>query len=710
MFKKRIILILTIFILVFSLINVVVANENTTDIMSDIDDESNLATQNDDVLSKLPTTTKTYDTRIDVKEYEANYNGNTLQKDLIIYVYNNETDSKNSNTAPGNLTLDFNKKQDTFSTDDIHHSDTLYHISWDVKAPKVGEYECKFTYQGYTRETTYKNYILKEIYKPSSISFKLTFEHKPQISIYTNDIRARRGDEVNISASIISSKDYYDFGRIVAKIDDIEYNLTKSEYIKYGDFYKYNVTGTCVFNTLFTKPYSLICYPYGDYKNNSAIFWATIKTKLPSLEVNVTQNDLILGNYMTKIDIKVINPETDKFGGYYLFVDYPPFEKIKSYNANYSLKLDKNNMTSITIETKKLGLNQYRVYYTNLEDHVYYYFNVTLSQQTNINVNTITAQRNSQTDLIAYVKNNINENIDGGSINFIIDGITYKAEVKNGKATVKIKTPSKVGVSNYIIKYTSDSKYTFESSGTIKIISKCGTKIAVKSVTGYQGKKVKLKATVKDEFGNKIRKGTVVFNINGNTYKSNVKNGVAYITIKYPKAKFWKTKSKTKGNYLYETNYYKSTTNCNVQFKPIGDYLGSSSTFKVTTKKKNPVKHKYKINKYRTIIVPVKNGKKVITKGSVQVITKKFDSGTQNVLYVCAIKDNDFMTHYVQIHSKKNGKWTWANWLKLNKRYDGQFEYGVYTYGYGIKADKIKVKYYDNHIQKFINTISAFKI
>ena len=139
MFKKRIILILTIFILLFSLINVVAANENTTDVMADINDESDLATQNDDVLSNLPTTTKTYDTRIDVKEYEANYNGNKLQKDLIIYVYNNETDSKNSNTAPGNLTLDFNKKQDTFSTDDIHHSDTLYHISWDVKAPKVGE-------------------------------------------------------------------------------------------------------------------------------------------------------------------------------------------------------------------------------------------------------------------------------------------------------------------------------------------------------------------------------------------------------------------------------------------------------------------------------------------------------------------------------------------------------------------------------------------
>jgi len=63
--------------------------------MTDIDDESDLATQNEDVLSKLPTTTKTYDTRIDVKEYEANYNGNKLQKDLIIYVYNNETDSKN---------------------------------------------------------------------------------------------------------------------------------------------------------------------------------------------------------------------------------------------------------------------------------------------------------------------------------------------------------------------------------------------------------------------------------------------------------------------------------------------------------------------------------------------------------------------------------------------------------------------------------------
>lgn len=540
--------------------------------------------------NSLPTKIETYETEIVVKEYEENYRGTSLIKDLRINVYSNMTNDngKKENVPAGNITLEFNKKTKNFEI-------PSHEFSFEIQAPKVGEYSYKLTYQGYTKQTTYPDYVLKEIYKPSSISFKLVFEHKPYVILYTKDIRARRGDDVNISARITSSKEYYDFGRIVVKIDDVEYNLTKStNYTVYNNFYTYNVSGICRFNTLYTKQYSLFCYPYNDYKNNSVKFRATIKPKLSSLEVNVTNNNLILGDYSTKLDIKVNNFETDSFGKYYLFIQKPPFEQVNVYYYDYSLILDENNMTSTTITTMTLGLNNYRVYFTNRADHVFYYFNVTLTQKTNIVVNTISAQHNSNTKLVAHVKNNLNENINEGFISFIIDGKTYVADVISGEATVNLKMPSKVGTLNYIVKYTPNSRYTSESSSILKIISKYGTKISVKSVTGYQGKKVKLKAIVKDDMGRKLKKGTVYFTINGKTYSAKVKNGVATIKIKYPKAKYWDYDHKVKRGYLYKIKYYKSIIKCKVQFKKNGNYLGSSSNFKVTSKKK-PVVKKYRI-------------------------------------------------------------------------------------------------------------------
>ena len=144
--------------------------------------------------------------------------------------------------------------------------------------------------------------------------------------------------------------------------------------------------------------------------------------------------------------------------------------------------------------------------------------------------------------------------------------------------------------------------------------------IAVKTITGYQGKTLKLKATVKDENGI-AKKATVTFNFNGKTYtRTTDDNGVASVTIKFPASKAVKTTSKTKGNILTKTTTYKKTYTCTVTVEG-DDYYPGEASFKVVSKNANLVK-KYKIIKTKkTVTIKVKNGAKSYTKGKYVIIT-----------------------------------------------------------------------------------------
>lgn len=537
------------------------------------------------------------------------------------------------------------------------------------------EYTCHVVYSGY------KDIDNKITYLTSTSSFNLTTVYTPTIdSIKT--IITEVNNQTKIIATIHSDLKYYQEGIISMNINGKDYILTKSEgiYINKND-YVYNATLTFDFKDEGTYKYNITCNPINNYLKSTNTVECIIRDP-KHLEIKLSSDIIIIGGSVT---IKGIL--TNSKGGISnqklkIFGDYPDHPNSKNLNHIIDLTTNSKGEVEHTLTFMEKGIYEYF-----LDSK---YFKICVQSPTKVIANTITAQKNSMATLYVNIKDNLNE----GYIQTTINGQKYKADVNNGNATINFKMPSKIGTYTYTVTYFPESQLYCSSSTNFKVISKIGTKITIKSVSGTQGKKVKLTATVKDEYGYKMKKGTVIFKVNGKTYKSSIKKGIASIKIKCPKAKYWDMKSKTSGNYLYETIFYKSIIKCDVHFNQIGDYLGSSSKFKITSKK-NPVKHKYKINKYKTIIVPVKNGKSIINRGSVQVITKKFDSGTQNVLYVCAIKDNDFMTHYIKIHSKKNGKWHWTNWLKLNKRYDGQFEYGEYTYDYRIKADKIEVKYYD---------------
>lgn len=116
----------------------------------------------------------------------------------------------------------------------------------------------------------------------------------------------------------------------------------------------------------------------------------------------------------------------------------------------------------------------------------------------------------------------------------------YEYTKSNGKYAFDVK----LGVGNYKAKlFVNDGDY---KSTPIKInvkITKAQSKITVKKITSYAGQYTKLKATVKDRFGDNINSGNVKFQINGKTYKVKVKNGVAIKKIKFKTAKTYTYKA-----------------------------------------------------------------------------------------------------------------------------------------------------------------------
>ncbi|MEE0942700.1 MAG: hypothetical protein UIB63_06285 [Methanobrevibacter sp.] len=413
---------------------------------------------------------------------------------------------------------------------------------------------------------------------------------------------------------------------------------------------------------------------------------------ITKLEVNVTDNN---------VDITVINPNfynrADFDGpGYYLAIEKYPFPTShKSLLEKNSLKLYNNHATT-SIDYIPIGLNQYRVYYSNFINEFYYYFNITKMGQSSISVTPISGQKG--TDKLLKIEINdksVYDNNKKGYVIFTIDGKTYNYPVINGESEFLIKLPNKVGTFNYKVTFHPYSDYIYSSSANLKIISKYKTKTTIKSITGYQGNKVKLTATVKDDDGNKIKKGKVIFKVNGKTYSANVKKGVASVTIKYPKAMLDKKNTITKGNYKYDTLHYKSTYECSVTFKGDDKYMSSSKTFKITSKGKT-IKHKYRIYNYRTFTLPVKNTLKFYHKGQVVIaVGMKYLNKYKRLIVGVGDNDDRPVKFKVMKHYKKNGKWRWDNWF-----YCDEDHYMETNYGFAIKIDKIKVNCYSPYFVK----------
>ena len=178
----------------------------------------------------------------------------------------------------------------------------------------------------------------------------------------------------------------------------------------------------------------------------------------------------------------------------------------------------------------------------------------------------------------------------GKSISITFNGKTY-SDKTNSNGQISIKVPENLAPKTYVasIKFSGDSMY-IGSAGTVKVtIGKITTKVTVKNIRGYENKKVKLTAIVKDKSGKKIKKGTIKFKFKGKKYKVKVKNGKAVITIKIPKTNnrgIMYKYPKGKVTEIYEDIAYKGK----VTFLGDTKYSSSSSTFKVTSMKKSKTK------------------------------------------------------------------------------------------------------------------------
>ena len=227
------------------------------------------------------------------------------------------------------------------------------------------------------------------------------------------------------------------------------------------------------------------------------------------------------------------------------------------------------------------------------------------------------------------------------------------------------------------------------------------TKIKGKPVSGKQGKKVKLTAFVKQTDGKAIKNSKVTFKFSGKTYKTKTdKNGKASITVKLPKAKYFKTIKSKKGSILTVKKVFKTIRTCTVQFAGSKTYKASSTSFKVTSNKKSIVK-KYRHKNYRYVTVPFKSGQHQYNRGSIAVITNDaVEEDTHGIIIAAGNKKTrTIIPISTKLHSKyPNGKWYWDNTWEESSDYNG-VQMVVYYYNMD-PVNKIKIRYKSPHYER----------
>jgi len=544
------------------------------------------------------------------------------------------------------------------------------------------EYACNVIYLGY------KDDGKKITYLTSRYSFNIKTAYKPTIdSIKT--IKTNVNNQTNITATIHSDMQYYQEGIITININGKDYVFIKS-----NGFYKDNNTNNYIYNITLpfyfkdegTYEFNITCNPILNYLENKKNIKVMINDP-KELHIKLSSNTILLGQSVTLKCILTnskggVSNQTLRLSGDYLIdsneylLDFTDLITNSKGEAEYSFNFKKNGIYSYFIDNKP--------------------FKIIVQSPTKIMVNQITSKRSS----IATLSVKIKDYLDGGYIQTTINGKSYNATVNKGIGTIKFKMPSKIGKYTYKVTYYPKSQIYRTSTTNFKVISKIGTKITIKSVSGIQGKKVKLSAIVKDDKGNKINRGNVNFNINGKTYVAKVKNGIASINIKYPKAKFYKTVTRTKGNIITITTYYQKTYNCKVSFNVKGDYLKTSSTFKITSKKKLIVS-KYRYYKYKIIVIPFKSKVNIYNKGKIGVIINDLYYEDTHVIAIGAKnkKTNTPLKISTQLHYKSSyGKWYWDNSWEPYQYYDG-LPMVIYFHNLDL-VNKIKIRYYAPHYKR----------
>lgn len=123
-------------------------------------------------------------------------------------------------------------------------------------------------------------------------------------------------------------------------------------------------------------------------------------------------------------------------------------------------------------------------------------------------------------------------------------------------------------------------------------INKPAVTVKANKVTGYEGCKVKLKATVQS-LGKNVNEGKVTFKINGIEYKADVKNGVATKSVTLKKAKTYKYTATFNGVNFQKADaasadaVVKKRTATKLIVNDQKVYRGSTKAFTVTVKTKS---------------------------------------------------------------------------------------------------------------------------
>ena len=219
--------------------------------------------------------------------------------------------------------------------------------------------------------------------------------------------------------------------------------------------------------------------------------------------------------------------------------------------------------------------------------------------------------------------------------------------------------------------------------------------ISVEKIEGNQGQSLTLKATVKKEDGN-VSHSNVTFKFNGKTYTATTdSNGVASVTLKFPKSAVLKTTSKTKGKILTKTTYYQKSYTCDVTAEG-DDFQTGTASFDVISKN-TPLIKKYKIIKKKKTYtlnlkkgVKIKKGYKAYKKGNYAVVVHKYKKKKRTYIETVVVGKNEdyFLKFSIKHHYKEDGKWKWDKWFKIPKNNED-----VVNFVSSVKLDKIKVKF-----------------
>ena len=125
-------------------------------------------------------------------------------------------------------------------------------------------------------------------------------------------------------------------------------------------------------------------------------------------------------------------------------------------------------------------------------------------------------------NVVSIEKTNNDNNIENNK--------TLMAGEENQEKLSFTNVKEDLSTSEYQNSYQSDNE---DSSN--HVLTKLTTKVTVKNIKGYENKKVKITAIIKDKFGKKIKSGKAIIKFKGKNYKVSVKNGKATKTIKIPK-------------------------------------------------------------------------------------------------------------------------------------------------------------------------------